>query len=72
MQVNDTRKKNNTLFELIGIGEVFSWEGEFYMRTRLCKSNDVLCNTVNIADGGFASFQNSDLVEKLDAELTIS
>lgn len=71
MQVNDTRRKNNTLFELVGIGEVFSWEGELYLRTKLCMSKNSLCNTVNIADGSFASFENSDLVEKLDVELTI-
>jgi hypothetical protein len=71
MQVNDTRRKNNMLFELVGIGEAFSWEGALYMRTRLCKSNDILCNAVNIGDGSFASFENSDLVEKLDVELTI-
>lgn len=71
MQVNDTRKKNNTLFERVGIGEAFSWEGELYMRTILCKSNDILCNAVNIEDGSFASFENFDLVEKLDVELTI-
>lgn len=29
MQIKDSRKKYNTSFELIGIGEVFSWEGEF-------------------------------------------
>lgn len=71
MQVNDKRLKDNTTFESVGIGEVFSWGGELYMRTRLCKSNDVLCNTVNVVDGGFAFFENSDCVEKLDAELII-
>lgn len=71
MQVNDTRKKNNTLFELVEIGEVFSWESTLYMRTRLCTLNDLFCNAVNIEDGSFASFENSDLVEKLDVELTI-
>lgn len=71
MRINDTRKKNNTSFELVKIGEAFSWEGALYMRTRLCKSSDILCNAVNIEDGGFAFFENSDFVEKLDAELTI-
>ena len=71
MQVNDVRVKNNTPFEFIGIGEVFSWKGELYMRTRLCKSSDVLCNTVSVVDGGFAFFENSDCVEKLNAEITI-
>lgn len=71
MQVNDTRKKYNTLFELIKIGEVFYWHGDFWIRTKLCMASDVLCNTVNIADGSFASFENSDFVEKLNAEITI-
>nr|DAO61347.1 MAG TPA: hypothetical protein [Caudoviricetes sp.] len=59
------------VFELVKVGEIFSWEGELYMRTKLCKSNNILCNTVNIEDGSFASFENSELVEKLDVELTI-
>lgn len=71
MQIKDSRKKYNTSFELIGIGEVFSWEGEFWMRTRHCKVNDTLCNVVNIADGTFTCFENFDRVEKLDTELTI-
>lgn len=48
MQVNDTRKKSNMVFELVKVGEVFSWEGELYMRTKLCMSKNSLCNTVNI------------------------
>lgn len=71
MQVNDTRRKSNMVFELVKVGEVFSWEGELYMRTKLCMSKNSLCNTVNIVDGSFASFENSDFVEKLDVELTI-
>ena len=71
MQVSDKRVKNNTTFESVGIGEVFSWGGELYMRTRLCKSSDVLCNTVSVVYGEFAFFENSDCVEKLDAELII-
>lgn len=71
MQVNDMRKKYKTLFELIKIGEVFYWHGDFWIRTELCKAGDVLCNTVNVADGSFAFFENSVFVEKLNAELTI-
>lgn len=71
MKVNDTRRKSNMVFELVKVGEIFSWEGELYMRTKLCKSNNILCNTVNIADGSFASFENSDFVEKLDTEIII-
>lgn len=71
MQVNDTRKKDNTLFELVEPGEVFCWEGKLWMRTRPCKVGDTVCNTVNIADGMLVYFQNSDLVEKLDTALTI-
>ena len=69
MQVNNTRK--NIPFEHIEVGEVFSWEGEVCMRTRLCRVGDILCNAVNLADGILAVFEDSDLVEKLNAELTI-
>ena len=69
MQVNDTRK--NIPFELVKVGEVFSWEGEVCMRTNLCMVGNILCNAVNIADGILAVLEDSDLVEKLNAELTI-
>lgn len=69
MQVNNTRK--NIPFEHIKVGEVFSWEGEVCMRTNLCKVGGILCNAVNLADGILAVFEDSDLVEKLNAELTI-
>lgn len=71
MQVNDKRVKNNTPFEFVGIGEVFCWEGKLWMRTRLCKVDGILCNTVNIVDGMLVYFENSDRVEKLNVELTI-
>lgn len=69
MQVNDTRK--DIPFELVEVGEVFSWDGKIWMRTRLCRVGDILCNAVNIADGILAVFEDSDFVEKLNAELTI-
>ena len=69
MQINNTRK--NIPFERIKVGEVFSWEGEVCMRTNLCKVGGILCNAVNLADGILAVFEDSDLVEGLNAKLTI-
>lgn len=37
MQINDKRVKDNTTFEIVELGEVFSWGGEFWMRTKPCK-----------------------------------
>ena len=69
MQINNTRK--NIPFERIKVGEVFSWEGEVCMRTNLCKVGGILCNAVNLADGILAVFEDSDLVEQVNAELAI-
>ena len=49
MQVNDKRLKDNTTFESVGIGEVFSWGGELYMRTRLCKSNPMMVFAITLS-----------------------
>lgn len=71
MQVSDKRVKNNTTFESVGIGEVFCWEGKFWMRTKLCVVSGTFCNAVNITDGSLLAFENYEYVEKLDAELII-
>lgn len=71
MQINDKRVKDNTTFEIVELGEVFSWAGEFWMRTKPCKSNDMSRNAVNIVDGRFAFFDDSDSIETLNTELTV-
>lgn len=71
MQVNDMRKKARALFENVKVGEVFIWDGEFWMKTRMCTVAEAFCNAVNITDGTFLTFENPQLVEKLDTELII-
>lgn len=70
MKITDHRN-NRILFETVKVGEVFMWEGSFQMRTRPCIVSDISCNVVDIANGTFASFEDSDLVEKIEAELFI-
>lgn len=41
------------------------------MRTRPCIVYDISCNAVDITNGTFVSFEDSDLVEKIEAELFI-
>ena len=71
MQINDMRKKNTVLFETLNNGDVFMWNGTVLMRTRNCMCNNTICNAIVVESGDLCTFENSDLVEKLNAELTI-
>lgn len=70
MKITDGRN-NRFLFESIEIGEVFMWEGSFWMKTRPCVVCDIFCNAVDITNGTFVRFEESDLVEKIDTELFV-
>lgn len=71
MQINDMRKKNTVLFETLNNGDVFMWNGTVLMRVRNCMCKNTLCNAIVVESGDLCTFENSDLVEKLNAELTI-
>lgn len=43
MKITDHRN-NRILFETVEVGEVFMWEGSFWMRTRPCIVYDISCN----------------------------
>ena len=70
MKITDGRN-NRFLFESIEIGEVFMREGSFWMKTRPCTVVGVTCNAVDITNGTFVRFEESDIVEKIDSELII-
>lgn len=70
MKITDHRN-NRILFETIEVGEVFMWEGSFWMKTHPCIVYDISRNAVDIANGTFAFFEDSDLVGKIEAELFI-
>lgn len=70
MKITDHRN-NRILFETVEVGEVFMWEGSFWMRTRPCIVCDISRNAVDIANGTFASFEDSDLVGKIETELFV-
>lgn len=70
MKITDHRN-SRILFETVEVGEVFMWEGSFWMKTRPCIVCDISCNVVDITNGTFASFEDSDFVEKIEAELFI-
>lgn len=71
MQINDMRKKNTVLFETLNNGDVFMWNGTVLMRIRNCMCKNTLCNAIVVESCDLCTFENSDLVEKLNAELTI-
>ena len=71
MEIKDMRKKNKVLFETLDNGDVFMWNETVLMRTRNCTRNNTICNAIVIESGDFCTFENSDLVEKLNAEVVI-
>lgn len=72
MKINDSRENDKIYFETMQVGDVFVWSNEFWMKTRLCTVEKTFCNAVNIIDGTFLRFEDPDLVEAVEAELTIS
>lgn len=72
MKINDNRERSDTRFGTIRVGEVFSWNSEFWMRILLCVNTSGPCNAVNITNGTLIMFKDSDFVRKVKAELNIS
>lgn len=71
MEIKDMRKTNTVLFETLKRGDAFMWEGTVLVRTRDSMLMGVLCNAMDASNGDLFSFENSDLVEKLNAEVVI-
>lgn len=71
MEIKDMRKKNKVLFETLNNGDVFMRNETVLMRTRNCMCNSVICNAIVIESSDFCTFENYDLVEKLNAEVVI-
>lgn len=67
----DKRKVN---FEMVAIGDVFSYNGDLYMSTQevsVVGTGDV-SNAVNLANGEAAYFDENDAVIPVKAQLVIS
>lgn len=67
----DKRKVN---FEMVAIGDVFSYNGDVYMSTQEVSAigtGDV-SNAVNLANGEAAYFDENDAVIPVKAQLVIS
>lgn len=71
MEIKDMRKTNTVLFETLKRGDAFMWEGTVLVRIRDSMLMDVLCNAMDASNGDLFSFENTDLVEKLNAEIVI-
>lgn len=67
----DMRKVN---FEMVAIGDVFSYDDAIYMRTLEVASTYTgeLYNAVNLADGENTYFEDNDEVVLVKAQLVIS
>lgn len=67
----DRRKVN---FEMVAIGDVFSYDDAIYMRTLEVASTYTgeLYNAVNLADGENTYFEDNDEVVLVKAQLVIS
>ena len=67
----DKRKVN---FEMVAIGDVFSYDGSLYMSTQEATSISTgeLYNAVNLADGESTYFDENAVVFPVKAQLVIS
>lgn len=68
------KNKNKDTYNMVAIGDVFSYSGALYMRTQEITSVDTeeVYNAVNLKFGGFAFFNDNDEVTKKDAQIIVS
>lgn len=68
------KKKEEIAFRLVVVGDVFSQDDIFFMRTQdfLSKATELSYNAVNLNNGGFFYFDDNDEVHPVDAQLVIS
>ena len=68
------KNKRNIPFEMVAIGEVFSWNGSLYMATRegTSTSTGELFNAVSMKNGDVTYFDANDEVVLVKAQLVIS
>ena len=68
------KNKRNIPFEMVAIGEVFSWNGALYMATRegTSTSTGELFKAVSMKNGDVTYFDANDEVVLVKAQLVIS
>lgn len=68
------KDKRKVYFEMVAIGDVFSYNGSLYMSTQEAAptSTGELCNAVNLADGESTYFDEDAVVIPVKAQLVIS
>lgn len=68
------KDKKKVAFEMVAIGDVFSWSGELYMSIQEVTSTSTgeVSNAVNLANGEAAYFDENDAVIPVKAQLVIS
>lgn len=68
------KDKKKVSFEMVAIGDVFSYNGDLYMSTQEVTSTSTgeVSNAVNLANGEAAYFDENDAVIPVKAQLVIS
>ena len=68
------KNKNKDTYNMVAIGDVFSWSGELYMSIQEVTSTSTgeVSNAVNLANGEAAYFDENDAVIPVKAQLVIS
>lgn len=67
------KNKRKVSFDMIALGEVFSWDGALYMATQEATSTSTgeLFNAVDLADGESAYFDKDAIVLPVKAQFVI-
>lgn len=72
MKITDRFKRKETRYSSINSGIVFKYENEYYMRTDELRDNyDDIYDCVNLESGELNSFDDSTMVEVLEAEMIV-
>ena len=66
------KSKEKEYFKCVVAGEVFKYGEGIYMRIETITNVDIWYNAANLNSGSLASFDDNDIIELVDAQLTIS
>lgn len=68
------KNKNKDTYNMVAIGDVFSYNGDLYMSTQEVTSTSTgeVSNAVNLANGEAAYFDENDAVIPVKAQLVVS
>lgn len=72
MKINDQRTVKDLYFKDLAQGEIFIWEGDYYLKTATVQTDyGCSCNAVDLCGGEMCFISETELVSKPEYELIL-